>query len=268
MSGGLDERRLLSPDRIDLWLARCGDPDEMLLRRYRGLLSREEEVVSRRFHFDRDCRRYVITRAMVRTVLSQYAPTPPAAWRFACNAYGRPQIANDGDTEQALSFNVAHSHDLILLGVTCVNRLGVDVEWLSARGTALEVAERFFGSDEIAALKSLPRDRQISRFLDYWTLKESFVKAQGVGLSMSLGSVEFDLSHDAIIGFRFMGLPDELATDWRFWQLHPAPGYTAAVSVRLMSDIEPTLSLREIIPLTAVAPLGCNILGQSAASTD
>lgn len=54
------------------------------------MLSTEELRQQRRFYFERDRHRYLVTRAMVRTVLSKYAAIAPEQWRFTTNSYGRP----------------------------------------------------------------------------------------------------------------------------------------------------------------------------------
>ena len=45
-----------------------------------------------RFVFERDRRQFLITRALVRTMLSRYAEVAPRDWRFVTNQYGRPEV--------------------------------------------------------------------------------------------------------------------------------------------------------------------------------
>ena len=67
--------------------------------------------------------------------------------------------------------------------------LGVDVESLD-RATS-HVAEDFFAPIELAALRALPEAEQRERFLEYWTLKESYIKARGMGLALALDGFWF-----------------------------------------------------------------------------
>ncbi len=61
----------LDSGQIHLWLAWLGEiTDSRLLAEYRSLLSEEELAKQGRFHLERDRHRYLVTRAMVRTVLS------------------------------------------------------------------------------------------------------------------------------------------------------------------------------------------------------
>src|ERR1700754_737884 len=85
----------LSSDEIHVWLADYDQiDDERLHRDYRELLNAEERVQEPRFYFARDRRRYLVTRALVRTILARYLSIDPKDARFSPNAYGRPALIN------------------------------------------------------------------------------------------------------------------------------------------------------------------------------
>ena len=64
----------IAPGEIHLWLSFYDEiADERLLASYRDLLAEAEKGLQRRFYFAKDRHRYLVTRAMVRTVLSRYA---------------------------------------------------------------------------------------------------------------------------------------------------------------------------------------------------
>src|SRR5689334_11223332 len=83
----------LPQSEIHLWLAFYDEIEERLHSAYRELLNAAEKEQEKRFYFARDQRRYLITRALVRTVLSRYVSIAPKEWSFSTNAYGRPEIA-------------------------------------------------------------------------------------------------------------------------------------------------------------------------------
>src|SRR5438552_654126 len=114
----------LSVDEIHLWLVDYEEiGDERLHAEYRELLTAKERAQEPRFYFARDRRRYLVTRALVRTVLSRYVGVEPRDWIFTANSYGRPSLMNAPGWE--LSFNISHTHSLIVLGVTKRRELGV-----------------------------------------------------------------------------------------------------------------------------------------------
>lgn len=235
---------------IHLWLAFSDDiGDERLHGAYRDLLSPMERQQERRFHFLRDRRRYLITRTLVRTVLSRYAPIAPRDWSFFTNPHGRPEISNAAAKELQLSFNVSHTHGLIALAVA-VRALGVDVENTRNRQASLEIAERFFAPAEVAALATVPRSRQQDRFFEYWTLKEAYIKARGMGLSLPLDKFSFhDLNDTSVC----LSIRPELADDparWSFWQFRLAPDYLVALCVERFSSERGELVVRKTVPMS------------------
>jgi 4'-phosphopantetheinyl transferase len=258
-----DEMRLILPGQIDLWVAGCDAADERA-EQYRTLLTDYEKDGEYRFHFERDRRRYLTTRVLIRTVLSRYSATPPTAWRFHANRYGRPEIANDGDAERSLSFNVSHTSDVILMAVTRDNVVGVDIESVNRAPEALDIAERFFSSDEVEALRALPAPLQYDRFFELWTLKEAYIKARGMGLSIPLDSFSFDLREDATIGFSVRARAGDTTAGWRFWQLRPFPGHVAAVCITKRCGPRQQLWLRKIVPLDSDTVHPWTLLRQSA----
>src|SRR5437867_1617437 len=119
----------LTRAEIHLWFVFYDEvTEERLHFAYRELLNAAEKEQEPRFYFERDRRRYLITRALVRTVLSRYVSIRPTDWIFSTNAYGRPECANVQARTAGLSFNISHTHSLIVLGVTKDRALGVDVE--------------------------------------------------------------------------------------------------------------------------------------------
>jgi 4'-phosphopantetheinyl transferase len=219
----------LSSGEIHLWLTCHDQVTEHGLRSCRELLDAAERSQEPRFHFARDRRRYVVTRALVRTVLSHYVPIVPQEWAFSTNAYGRPQVDNPAARDAALSFNISHTNNLIVLGITRGRALGVDVENIFSREASIDVADRFFAPEESAALAVAPPDEQPYRFFEYWTFKESYIKARGMGLSLPLDKFSFRYPDDHTVAIT---IDSELADDaarWQFWQFRPAPEYLVAV---------------------------------------
>jgi len=184
----------LTRDEIHLWLAFYDEiTDVHLHSAYRELLNAEEKNQEQRFYFERDQRRYLITRALVRTVLSRYEPVHPREWIFSSNAYGRPEVANAPAKDSGLSFNISHTHSLIVMGVTRSRALGVDVENFRAREVSMDIADRYFAPQEVTALNAVPPHQQQYRFFEYWTFKEAYIKARGMGLSLRSISSAFTI---------------------------------------------------------------------------
>jgi len=240
----------LAPDEIHLWCAHYEDirgPD--LEAAYRRLLSPAERTRQQRFHFDRDRHRFLVTRAMVRAVLSRYASILPEDWEFAANAHGRPHIANADADCTGLTFNVSHTDGLIALGVARAMRLGVDTEFLSARTAVLEIAPGFFAPAEVADLQALPAGLRQYRFFEYWTLKESYIKARGEGLSIPLDQFGFTLHGERGVVLSTDPRQVDTAAAWRFQQFRLSPTHLVAVCSDTASIGNVRTTIRTVVPL-------------------
>lgn len=235
--------------QIHLWLTFYDEiREQRLLSDYWALLSAAERDKHSRFRFERDRSQYLVTRALVRTVLAKYASIDPQDWRFTTNAFGRPQIANEGIAAADFTFNISHTRGLIVLGVACGRELGVDVENICAREACVEIADRWFAPEEVAALHELPPEQQPHRFFEYWTLKESYIKARGAGLSMPLDRFWFQFLENDRVDMTIRGA-ERPTSRWEFWQVRPAAEYLLAVCAERLYGERVRLVMRTITPL-------------------
>jgi 4'-phosphopantetheinyl transferase len=248
---------------VDVWLARDEVADPRLQAEYRGLLTPEERDQELRFHFACDRRRYLVTRALVRTVLSRYLDVAPADWRFAANRYGRPRVVNAGREHCGLCFNISHTKGLIALGVTWHRDLGVDVEHVRARQVSLEIADRFFAPDEVAELATVAPERRQDRFFEYWTFKESYVKARGAGLSIPLEQFSFHYPHERAVRISIQPQLSDDANRWGFWQFRPSEDHLLAICAERRCAAPPALNVRRTIPLVSEEVVNAQVLKTS-----
>lgn len=249
-----DRSIALAPAEIHLWLAfydRIGD--EGLHAAYRALLAPEELEQESRFYFERDRLRYLVTRALVRTVLSRYLPIAPREWTFTANRYGRPEIANAAAAGSGLIFNLSHTHSVIALGVTASRALGVDVENVRAREVSLGIADRFFAPREVADLAAVPPRQRQDRFFEYWTFKESYIKARGMGLSLPLDKFSFHYPHESGVEIAIDPALSDPPARWQFWQFRPAPEYLAAICAERGGPV-PRVTVRQVVPMRSEEP--------------
>jgi 4'-phosphopantetheinyl transferase len=101
-------------------------------------------------------------------------------------------VAGDEEEGHGLCFNVAHSHGVALAAVSWDRPVGVDVEKIRGGKDLDGLAERYFSTNEIAALREVSPAEQSRAFYLGWTRKEAFIKALGLGLAFPLDA--FDVS--------------------------------------------------------------------------
>jgi 4'-phosphopantetheinyl transferase len=198
-----------------LRLERFEDVSEAeLLERFGALLSPEERERQARPTIEKRRREVLLTRALVRTVLSGYTGAEPLSWRFGARARGRPFCRG-----LPFDFNLSHTEGMIVCLVAGDGTApGVDVEFMPRRGRLDDVATHFFAPLECAELSAVPEAEKRRRFFTYWTLKEAYIKAKGDGLALPLDAFWFDLAGDKpAIAFDHRIADDPAA--WRFESL-------------------------------------------------
>jgi 4'-phosphopantetheinyl transferase len=198
-----------------------------------ALLEPAERERADRFRFESDRSTYVAAHALLRRALSRHAPVDAAAWRFTGGARDRPEIAAPSIAPR-LRFSLSHTRGLAACAIASEVDVGFDVEPVE-RAAPLEVAPRFAPAER-AALASLPPGQREERFFVYWTLKEAYAKACGLGLAIALDEVSFEVDSTNVRASFGPGRPDDERV-WRFatWTIEGA--FRAAVAVRTASDI-------------------------------
>ncbi len=84
-----------------------------------------------------------------------------------------------------IHFNMSHSGVWVVAAVSSAP-VGIDIEQM--KRNRLEVARRFFTEPEYKNLMDRPEPERTDYFYTLWTLKESYLKAVGRGLTLPLNS--------------------------------------------------------------------------------
>jgi 4'-phosphopantetheinyl transferase len=215
----------IGPDEICVWWASLDQVtcDDDRLERH---LSADEQERAKRFIFERDRRRYVTGRAVLRIILGRYLTLQPADVSFRYGRYGKPLL---GGTD--ISFNMSKSAGCAVYAVTRNRRIGVDVEQLREIAEMEQIGRQFFSEPEYELLCACPVSMKHKTFFESWTRKEALVKAVGEGLNMPLHS--FDASTNPHETVRMVRLESrsEAESQWMVRNLEQYPGFAVALSV-------------------------------------
>lgn len=168
-----------APAVADVWFAWVGDHARDVDRFSRDYLSGEERSRLDAYRSREAAERYVVTRSLVRVVLSDRLGMSARDIRVSRTDTGKPVIA------EGIHFNVSHSGDLILLALSEQRDVGVDVERRRPVQRVDALVERWLTATEREDLERLARDGADASdaFLRIWSLKEARLKALGVGIS-------------------------------------------------------------------------------------
>lgn len=225
---------------LQLWLAYPGDLAEPAAEAAcAAILSDAERVRAARFRFDRHRHEFLATHALTRVALSHNHPLPPRAWSFSTNSYGKPTP----NPECGLRFNQSNSVELAVCLIALRDakavtaEVGVDVESMARAEGIVPLAGRVFSAAERAQLDALPAAERPDRALSLWTLKEAYIKARGMGLSLPLQEISFlfgepGTNRPEAIRFEVAPAVDSDPGRWRFCRFdHAGHRITLAVEV-------------------------------------
>lgn len=206
------------------------DVDQVSLAQYEDTLTSEEWRKVRRYSSRRLARRFIVRRGLLRQILGQYLNLKPHEIRIVYNPYGKPFLAPELSPD--LQFNISDSGEKAALVVGLGEPVGIDIERLR---TIQGVCSLEFGGSSLLGTehaKSSAVNEPSIEFFQAWTRREALAKAEGVGLQMSTGKLNFvDLAeYTPTASIATSSLPK------RGFHLHPLTlpfGYVGALATRL-----------------------------------
>jgi 4'-phosphopantetheinyl transferase len=174
---------------------------------------------------------YLVAHVLVRTVLSRSARVAPHTWRFRNGKHGRPEIDGTPDVH-GLRFNLSHTRGLVGCAVRWGSDIGIDLEAIEGgRPVPVHIADRSFAPPETSALRAAPPTERARLFYAFWTLKEAYLKARGLGLAVPLDWVTFALHPGLPIVVHFHPGLGDVADAWEFRLIDPTPCHLLALAV-------------------------------------
>ena len=235
----------LPDDEVHVWRARLDLLPESL-QAFQGVLADEERERAERLVRGRDRRRSVASRGILRVLLGRYLGLEPGELCFTYGRKGKPALdlsravsapgasggPSSGTRAELLRFNVSHSGDLLLVGLTADRDLGIDVERVRPGRDMGRIVERFFSEREKAEFRSISEPLKPEAFYTCWSRKEAFLKALGEGLSHPLNRFSVSVNPGEPVRFCCDGPGGGGPWPWTFREIRPGEGYVGAVAVR------------------------------------
>ncbi|HLG56506.1 MAG TPA: 4'-phosphopantetheinyl transferase superfamily protein [Vicinamibacterales bacterium] len=220
--------RTLGDDEVAVWVCRTDALSAEQLHALDRFLDSSEQSRRDRLRFDRDRRDFSAAHGLLRAALSVYGAVDPSGWRFEVTSHGKPSIVPSQAGTPPLLFNISHTHEFVACAITRHAAVGIDVERYSRVAAAPDIATRHFAAAEVALLEACSADEYKARFIELWTLKESYIKAIGIGLSLALDSFAFALDDAHCLRF----VPHDGGSGWQFWLAAALPDVRLSVAIR------------------------------------
>lgn len=144
-----------------------------------------------RFKFDNDRIRCLAAYLLATFAICSFSGCESGDIKIARGEYGKPELIYP----KGCFFNISHSGDYVVCAVSD-KPVGIDIQEKSR--DCIDIAQRYFAPDEYKYIINLPEDLRLGAFYEIWSLKESYIKALGMGLHKSLGSFQIMLSNGEI----------------------------------------------------------------------
>lgn len=212
----------MEQDLIDLHLIHLPESGfEEIFPRLEPYLTGEEVEAANRFIFERHRLLYAASHAFMRIRLGASLGREPKRIEIVRGEYGKPALK-----DEALEFNLSHTLGLAMLGMSPAGtEVGVDVERVDDRRDHAGLARSVFTEEERREWSG-----DVEGFFDRWTLKESYIKARGAGLSLDLQRFGISLSGEPRLT---CGHELDDPESWRFTSFVPTGRHRAAAAARV-----------------------------------
>ena len=128
---------------------------------------------------------FILQRGLLRLILSKYLPQNPEQIKISTNEEGKPFLPGE-----EFHFNLSHSNDLMICGITAGARIGVDIQHIYPIENIERVIKKILSPSEIKIMEHTPQNERIELFFTIWTAKEAFLKALGAGFQTPVTEID------------------------------------------------------------------------------
>ncbi len=196
----------LNTNDVHIWYISFNNKKLLNIHKLFQILNKNEKIKSKSFIKQRDQRNYIISHAYLRLLLTKYHPNiKPESWKFSKNKYGKPFLSKEHNINVYL--NISHTYSAVAYIFTKSNICGIDIE--EDRNIILDeqIINLTFSAEEKNIYK-ISRNKN-DLFYRFWTLKEAYSKACGIGLSQRIQQTDYssikDIDSEAFITFNQKG---------------------------------------------------------------
>ncbi|MCP5105795.1 MAG: 4'-phosphopantetheinyl transferase superfamily protein [bacterium] len=206
---------------IEVYAVDLSEPLEMgMYEHLLACVSPEKSARIRRFYREEDRIRGLIADILVRSLIIPKTGLKNSEIQFHNNDYGKPFLTGREDFQ----FNLSHSGIWV---VAAVDRLPVGIDVEQIQPIDLDISKNYYSPVEHRDL--LGKDDKFSYFFTLWSLKESYIKIVGKGLSLPLNSFSITFARDKNRNEIRIKAEDQLLEDIFFYQYPVHPEYKMAV---------------------------------------
>lgn len=165
--------------------------DETIFNEMIDFVSFEKKAKINRFRKPIDAIRSLYGDLIIRLVLCKHYGFTNDKILYGYQEFGKPYLLQ----HPHLHFNISHSGDWVV-GVVSTDLIGIDVEKIIS--IKQDVSLLALTNEENKKIQQLNEIDKSDFFFTLWTLKESYAKATGKGLSEGLNTLSISTDNDII----------------------------------------------------------------------
>lgn len=154
-------------------------------------ISPEKQAKIHRFRKRIDALRSLIGDLIIRLILCKHYGFHNDEIKYAYQEFGKPYLPEHPD----IHFNISHSGDWVV-GIVSDSSVGIDIEKITEMKS--DISSLVLAEDENKKLHKLHENERGPFFFELWTLKESYSKVTGKGLSEGLQELKISFNNGII----------------------------------------------------------------------
>lgn len=172
---------------MEIYAVRITDISDVRLNQLCLLYNLDNRYKIKKFINKKDKVRTLIGEILIRTIIIEKLEISNKSIKFDKNKYGKPYLKDYLD----FNFNISHSGEYVLCAID--NKpIGIDVEEVKHIKYE-DIAKNFFTTKEYSYIINEDFNFRLNNFYEIWTLKESYIKCLGQGLSVPLKSFNIEI---------------------------------------------------------------------------
>ncbi|CAG8532335.1 18094_t:CDS:2 [Gigaspora margarita] len=250
----------LAPSKIIArWAFNVQDwnPSEEQYKKALLCIQSEERVRIEKFKFFIDSKLALVGRLLMRFLFNKLYKIPWNEIKFGRTKENKPILIKpeSNPNDPIINFNISHHGDWVVLVAAENCRIGIDV--MKVEYPKKQTVQEFFETlrDQFSNFewniitKPLQEIDQLHQFYRYWCLKESYVKAVGIGLALDLKTIEFHLPENdermnisenvkTLKTKTKLYINNEFEYQWKFEELYLDNLHCVAISYSTLGDVD------------------------------
>lgn len=188
-------------------------------------------------------RQFLYGRLLLRWGVSRYVGVEPEHLTFEATEEGKLFLPAPCES---FDFNLTHKPGCVAAGWVKGASIGVDAEEYEPDRANEKIARRYFAPSEVEQLEGLDGETLAWQFYRFWTLKEAYIKARGLGLKVPLKDFSFSFDDPETLeqpgeGVRiaFGGKIEDRPEDWQFQTKRVSDRHLISVALRRGTGARP-----------------------------